>query len=178
MKREPSIYGLMAEFDSAEELLRAAEKARLQGYKKMDAFTPFPIEGLTEALGKKKSIVPFLVFIGGAIGCFGGFFMEWFANVIHYRINSGGRPYNSWPAFIPITFELTILFAGFTAVFALIILNRQPQLYHPVFNAPNFERASVDRFFLCIETDDVLFDREKTAKLLQELGGKVSTVIP
>ena len=176
MKEEPSIYGLMAEFNSAEELLRAAKKARLEGYKKMDAFTPFPIDGLTEALGKKKSLVPFLVFLGGAFGCLGGFFMEWFANVIHYRINSGGRPYNSWPAFIPITFELTILFAGFTALFALIFLNRQPQLYHPVFNAPNFERASLDKFFLCIESNDIRFDSRKTADFLKGLGAQVSEI--
>lgn len=177
MKEAQPIYGLMAEFDSAEELLRAAKKARLAGYKKLDAFTPFPIEGLTEALGKKKSLVPFLVFFGGAFGCLGGFFMEWFANVIHYRINSGGRPYNSWPAFIPITFELTILFAGFTALFALIFLNRQPQLYHPVFNAPNFERASLDKFFLCIQSDDIRFNLESTGAFMRNLGAQNVTEI-
>lgn len=176
MKEAQPIYGLMAEFDSAEELLRAASRARREGYKRMDAFTPFPVEGLTEALGKKKSLVPFLVFLGGATGCFGGFFMEWFANVIHYRINSGGRPYNSWPAFIPITFELTVLFAGFTALFALIFLNRQPQLYHPVFNAPNFERASLDKFFLCIEANDVRFEQSKTSEFLKSLGARVSEI--
>lgn len=176
MNSDRTIYGLMAEFDSAEELMRAANETRLAGYKKIDAFTPFPIDGLTQALGKKKSLVPFLVFLGGAIGCIAGFFTEWFANVVHYPINSGGRPYNSWPAFIPIAFELTVLLAGFTALFAMIFLNRQPQLYHPVFNAPEFERASVDKFFLCIEATDVRFDAGKTAEFLRRLGGKVSLV--
>lgn len=176
MNSQPTIYGLMAEFDSPEELLSAAKKSRADGYQRMDAFTPFPVDGLAEALGKRKSLVPFFVLGGAMIGGLGGFFMEWFANVIHYPIISGGRPYNSWPAFIPITFELTILFGGFTALFSLIFLNRQPELYHPVFNAENFERATTDKFFLCIESKDVRFDRNRTGDFLKHLGGRVSEV--
>jgi hypothetical protein len=161
-------YGLMAEFETHEQLLRAAEKAYASGYRQMDAFAPFPVEGLPEALGKRTRL-PLLVLIGGMIGGLGAYYMEWDANVISYPINIGGRPLNSWPAFIPITFELTVLAASLTAFFFSLGLSGLPRPYHPVFNVPEFNRASQDRFFLCIETGDPNFHSEQTRQFLQSL---------
>jgi hypothetical protein len=173
------IYGLMAEFGEPEELLEASRKVRDAGYAAFDAYTPFPIDGLGEAVGHKRSPIPFLVFGGGLMGALTGFGMMWSSSVIFYPINSGGRPFNSWPAFIPITFELTILFAALTAVVSMFFLNRLPMPYHPVFNAPGFERASQDRFFLCIEADDPKFEAKRTRAFLEGLGPeKVSEVAP
>ena len=161
-------YGLMAEFSTHEELLHAAEKAYQQGFRKMDGYAPFPVEGLAEALGKKTRL-PLLVLIGGIIGGLSAYFMEWDANVISYPINIGGRPLNSWPAFIPITFELTVLGASLTAFFVSLGRNGLPRPYHPVFNVPGFERASQDRFFLCIEAADRIFHSDRTREFLQSL---------
>ena len=161
-------YGLVAEFATDAELMRAAEKAYERGYRKMDGYTPFPIEGLAEALGKKNRI-PFLVLIGGILGGGSAYFMEWFANVISYPINVGGRPLHSWPAFIPITFELTVLGAALTAFFGSLALSGLPRPYHPMFNLPEFERASQDRFFLCIEAADARFDAKETRAFLESL---------
>jgi len=165
-------YGLVAEFDSPEALLEAVEHARAAGYKRIDAFTPFPVEGLFEALGKRATILPLIVLLAGMTGCATGFSMQWFAAAVHYPINVGGRPLNSWPAFIPITFELTILFAAFAAIIGMIVLNRLPMPHHPVFDAENFERASSDRFFLCIESSDVRFVPHETEEFLRELGAQ------
>ena len=161
-------YGLLAEFSTHEKLLHAAEKAYEQGFRKMDGYAPFPVEGLAEALGKKTRL-PLLVLIGGIIGGLSAYFMEWDANVISYPINIGGRPLNSWPAFIPITFELTILGAALTAFLFSLGLNGLPRPHHPVFNVPEFERASQDRFFLCIEATDRIFDSARTREFLQSL---------
>lgn len=161
-------YGLLAEFASDEELLRAAQKTRAAGFSRVDAFAPFPIEGLAEALGKKTRL-PLLVLVGGVLGGTGAYFMEWYANLVSYPINIGGRPMHSWPAFIPITFELTILGAALTAFFFSLGLSRLPQLYHPLFNIPEFERASQDRFFLCVEWRDPLFESERTRAFLAGL---------
>lgn len=169
MSANENIYGLMAEFSSGEEILRAAKSAYEHGFRKMEAFTPFPIEGLSENLGQKKSLVPFFVLICGIGGGLGGYFMEWYANVVSYPLNIGGRPYNAWPMFIPITFELTILSAALAAIIAMIALNRLPEPHHPVFNAPEFERASTDKFFLCIEANDPKFDLSATRKFLETL---------
>ena len=169
MKSETSIYGLMAEFEAHEQLLEAATKARDHGYSRMDGYSPFPIEGLPQALGRKRTLVPLVVLLGGIGGGLGGYFMEWYANVISYPINIGGRPMNAWPSFIPITFELTILGAALSAFFGSLAMNKLPQPYHPVFNVPNFERASIDRFFLCIEASDPRFDSLATRRFLESL---------
>ncbi len=164
-----NLYGLMAEFNEPEPLVEAARQAYQAGYRKMDAYSPFPVESLTEALGIRQSKLPFLVFLGGLVGAVGGFAMQYLGMAVFLPINSGGKPPNSWPAFIPITFETTVLVAGFTAVVAMLALNKLPQLYHPVFNAPNFVRASQDKFFLCIEANDPKFDRDETKTFLQQL---------
>jgi hypothetical protein len=168
MKKLP-LYGLMAEFDNTEDLLEAAHKSHDAGYRKLDAFTPFPVEGLADALGFHSTRVPLIVFCGGLIGCFGGFFLQYYPNVIGYPLNIGGRPYFSWPAFIPITFELTILCAALSAVFGMLALNGFPRPYHPVFNVPRFELATRNHFFLVIKAHDPMFDAEKTKQFLMEL---------
>jgi hypothetical protein len=164
------LHGVIASFKSDEDLLEAALRAYAEGYRKMDAYSPFPIEGLASALGKKPVNVAFLFFFGGAFGCIGGFFLQWFAMAIDYPLNVGGRPLNSWPMFIPITFELTILGAALAGFFGTLIFNGAFELYHPVFNAPEFRaRASRDGFFLCIEATDVKFDVTRTANFLSGL---------
>jgi hypothetical protein len=160
----------MAEFHSPEALLHAAERAHRQGFKRMDAYTPFPIEGLSEALGVHDRRVPLIVLLGGIAGCLGGFFLQYWVAVIDYPLNVGGRPLNSWPAFIPVTFEMTILFAALSAFLGVLALNGLPMPYHPVFNVEQFELASRNRFFLCIEADDPDFDRDGTWKFLESLG--------
>lgn len=163
------IYGLMAEFHSPEALLRAAEGAARQGFRRMDAYTPFPVEGLAEAMGMHDRRVPLMVLIGGVVGCLGSFFLQYWVSVIDYPLNVGGRPLNSWPAFVPVTFELTILCAALAAFFGVLALNGLPMPYHPVFNVERFELASRNRFFLCIEANDPKFDRERTWSFLESL---------
>ncbi len=178
MKPEPSIHGLAAEFAGHEDLLAAARSARDAGYRCMDAYTPFPIEGLPRALGRKQSRLPLIVLLGGILGGSGGYFMQWYANVVSYPLNIGGRPMNSWPSFIPITFELTVLCAALSAFFGAMAMNKLPQPYHPIFHAPNFERASVDRFFLCIEARDETFDPVKTRRFLEGLQPLAVSEVP
>jgi hypothetical protein len=166
---KPPIYGLVAEFSDPENLLAATKRTVAEGYHKMEAYSPFPVEGLDEALGFRRSRVSLITLIGGIVGGVGGFFMQWFSATIHYPINIGGRPLNSWPMFIPITFEMTILCAAIAAVLGMLGLNGLPMPYHPLFNVKRFEQASNDRFFLCIESNDPKFDRESTRQFLHSL---------
>ena len=169
MLHRSHIYGVMGEFSTPEELIHAVEKVREAGYRRLDAYAPFPVEGLSAALGLKRNMVPMICLIGGLTGGLGGFFFQYWVNVIAYPLNSGGRPLNSWPAFIPVTFELTILGAALSAVFGMLALNRLPQPHHPVFNVHRFTHASADRFFLCIEASDPKFHLADTARILQEV---------
>lgn len=166
---EKPLYGLMAEFVEHSQLLEAVRRAYAAGYRRMDAFSPFPIDELAEVLGHEYSLVPLITLVGGMAGGLGGYFMEWYSMARLYPLNVGGRPHNSWPNFIPITFELTILVAAVSAFVSTLILNRLPQPHHPVFNVPEFRRASIDRFFLCIEVEDPKFEREGTARFLESL---------
>ena len=169
MNKEAPIYGLLAEFDNPDELIHAVRRARAAGYRKMDAYTPFPVEHLAEELGFHRSGLPLIVLIGGVLGCAAGFAMQYWMSAIDYPLNIGGRPLNSWPAFIPVTFEMTILVAALAAVLGMLALNRLPMPYHALFNSPRFALASRNRFFLCIESVDKRFSRELTAKFLSEL---------
>jgi hypothetical protein len=164
------IYGLIAEFDSPEALLEAAHRVFAAGFRKIDAYSPFPVDGLAEAIGFHYTRIPMIVLIGGIIGCLGGFYLQYWVAAIDYPINIGGRPFNSWPSFIPVTFELTILIASLFAFFGVLALNRLPMPYHPVFNVERFELASRNRFFLCIEAMDSKFEIERTRRFLDEIG--------
>ena len=163
------LYGLMAEFATPEELLRAAQVAYEAGYRKMDAYSPSQIDGLSEAIGFSKTQVPLVVLIGGIIGALTAYVMQYYSAVRDYPLNVGGRPLHSWPAFVPITFELTILFATLAAVFGMLAMNRLPKPYHPVFNVPEFKLASQTRFFLCLQADDLEFAEESTRGFLESL---------
>jgi hypothetical protein len=172
------MYGLMAEFESPEQVLEAARGAYEQGYRMMEAYTPFPVEGLAEALGFRRTRIPEVVLIGGLIGGLGGYFMQWYSAVVDYPINVGGRPMHSWPSFIPITFELAVLGGAFAAVLGMLALNGLPRPHHPVFNVPKFALASHDRFFLSIQARDPLFDPEATRRTLEKFNPKMVTVVP
>ena len=165
----PRMWGLVAEFESPDALLAAAHRVREAGYRRIDACVPFPVEGLTEALGFRRTWLPLLVLTGALLGAAGGFFMQWYAMGVWYPLNVGGRPLNSWPMFIPITFELTILCASLTAVLGMLALNGLPMPYHPLFHVPRFALATRDRFFLCLQSRDPLFDPERTKELLSGL---------
>jgi hypothetical protein len=172
MNEGARLYGLLAEFDNPGDLVAAAHKAREAGFRKMDAYTPFPIEELAEALGIHYNRLPLLVLLGGIFGAFFGYGLQYWTSVIDYPLNVGGRPFHSWPSFIAPTFETTVLFAALTAVLGMLALNGLPMPHHPVFNVPRFALASRDTFFLCIEAADEKFDRERTLTFLHRLGAK------
>jgi hypothetical protein len=170
VKARPPIYGLLAEFRTPGEVVEAARGVRAAGYTKVDGYSPFPIEELSEALHFHKSHLPKIVLGGGILGAFAGWALEYWSSVIAYPLNIGGRPFNAWPAFIVPAFETTILFAAGSAVLGMLALNGLPQPYHPVFNAPSFALATRDRFFICVEATDPRFDRRETRTFLESLG--------
>jgi hypothetical protein len=176
--KRPPIHGLMAEFDSATDLVQAAHRAHQAGYRRMDAYSPFPIEELSEAIGFHHTNVPLVVLIGGLLGGLSGFLMQYWISAINYPENIAGRPLNSWPAFIVVTFEMTILGAALFAVLGMLALNGLPMPYHPVFNVERFAFASKDRFFLCIEARDPRFDRKATEDFLRSLNPRDVTEVP
>lgn len=165
----PTLHGLMAEFETPTALVAAAERARLAGYRHMDAYSPIPIEELNEALGLRRTRLPMLVLAGGIIGGLSGYGLQYWSQTIAYPLNVGGRAYHSWPHFIPVMFETTVLGAALCAFAGMWVFNKLPMPYHPVFNVPAFVRASRDRFFLCIESTDPRFDRQATAQFLESL---------
>ncbi|HXB57195.1 MAG TPA: DUF3341 domain-containing protein [Vicinamibacteria bacterium] len=170
MSVRPPIYGLLAEFRTGAEVVAAARGVREAGYRRVDGYSPFPIEELSEALHFHKSHLPKIVLGGGILGAFAGWALQYWSSVIAYPLNIGGRPFNAWPAFIVPAFETTILFAAGSAVLGMLALNGLPQPYHPVFNAPRFALATRDRFFICVEATDPRFDRAETRTLLERLG--------
>ena len=178
MKRRTAIYGLIAEFDSPGSLVAAAHRARQAGYRRMDGYSPYPIEELSEAMGFHHTRLPLIVLTGGILGGIGGYLLQYWVSVIEYPMNIGGRPLNSWPSFIPVTFETTVLLAALAAVFGMLGLNGLPMPYHPVFNVPRFALASRDRFFLCIEATDPKFDREATMQFLKTLEPRNVSEVP
>ena len=173
----PTMYGLLAEFTSPHDLLEAAARAYGEGYRRMDAYSPFPIEGLAEAVGFRHTRLPWVVLAGGLFGGVAGYLLQYYTSVIDYPLNIGGRPVHSWPAFIPVTFELTILGASLSAVLGMLMLNKLPMPYHPLFNVPEFGLASRDRFFLCIEADDPKFDPALTRSFLESLNPRQVTAV-
>jgi hypothetical protein len=172
------LYGLLAEFPSADSLVAAARDLSERGYRRLDAYTPFAVHGLAEALGFHKTRMSLVVLIGGLIGMVGGFALQWWVAVKAYPLNIGGRPLNSWPAFIPVTFELTILVASLFAVLGMLALNGLPRPHHPLFAIPAFDHASSDAFFLCVEAADPLFDVAHTSDLLEHLQPKQIWHVP
>jgi hypothetical protein len=173
-----SLFGLAAEFSSPQAVLEAARRIRAAGYTRAEAYSPFPVEGLSQELGFGRTKVAMMALIGAIAGALGGYWMQWYANVISYPWNIGGEPPNSWPAFIPITFELGVLGAALAAVMGMLALCGLPQPYHPMFNLPQFSLASRDRFYLCIEATDPKFDLEATRRLLEELHPTTVAEVP
>jgi hypothetical protein len=167
---ESSLYGIMGEFSEPEQLLRAARAAANAGYRKMDAYSPYAVEGVAEAIGFHKTGVPLIMLIGGVCGAVTAYAMQWYSAAVDYQLNVGGRPAHSWPAFIPITFELTVLFAAVAGLIGMLWLNGLPKPYHPVFNSPEFKLATQTHFFLCIEADDHVFDESEVREFFYSLG--------
>lgn len=165
----PQVYGMVAEFSSPDAILKAARKARKEGYTEMDAYTPFPVHGLDEAIGFDEPKIKWLIFIMGVFGGSFGLWLMWWINTTEYPMNVGGRPLFSWPSFVPVTFECTVLFASLTAFFGMLALNGLPHPHHPIFNAKNFERCSQDKFFLCIEAADPKFEADEVSKFMGTL---------
>lgn len=170
MAKKSRFFGVAAEFETPEALVAAAKRTREAGYTKVDAYTPFPIHGLSDLLDFRDERVPIMMFIGGAIGAFLGFLLQVWTNAIDYPVNVGGKPLIGYPAFIPVTFECTVLLSALTGAIGMFALNGLPRPYDPMFNMKGFERASQDRFFLCVESDDPNFNIEEITNLLESTG--------
>ncbi len=168
-RRRPRYYGLMAEFDNPTAIVVAARRAYAEGYRRMDAYTPFPVEGLAEEMRFHRTEVPLITLLGGLAGCLGGYFLQYWIAALYWPLNIAGRPLNSWPMFIPVTFELTVLVAALSALLGMLALNGLPRPHHPLFNVPRFALASQDRFFLCVEASDPRFDYAATRSFLESL---------
>jgi hypothetical protein len=175
---DPKIFGLMAEFDNVNDAVIAARRTYAAGYRKLDAYSPFPVEELSEAIGFHKNGVALVCLVGGLLGCTAAYVLQWWINTISYPINIGGRPLHSWPSFVIVTFEMTILFSGLSAVFGMLALNGLPMPYHPVFNVPRFELASRDRFFLVIFSSDRNYDPIGTREFLEGLNAISVAEVP
>lgn len=169
---EKGTYGLMAEFDDPSLIVAAARRTYQAGYRRINAYSPYPIEELAEAIGFRRNMVPLATLVCGLLGAAGGFALQYWTSAIAYPLNVGGRPLLSLPAFIPVTFECTILLASFGAFIGNLLMNQLPQPYHPVFNVPSFSRASQDRYFLCVKSDDPKFNDAETRAFLASLGAK------
>jgi len=176
--RDAPIYGLMAEFEDVNEAIVAARRTYAEGYRKIDAYAPFPVEELSEAIGFHKNGVALVCLVGGLLGCTGAYILQWWINTISYPVNIGGRPFHSWPSFIVVTFEMTILFSGLSAVFGMLALNGLPMPYHPNFNVERFARASKDRFFLVIFSSDKKYDPAGTRAFLEGLNPLAVEEVP
>jgi len=175
---QPGLYGLLAEFPGPTELVEAARRAHEEGYRRVDAYSPFPVDGLAEALGFHRTGMPLVMFLGGLTGAVAGYLMQWWIAAVDYPLNVGGRPLNSWPLFVPVVFEMTVLISALAGVFGLLGLCGLPMPYHPLFNAPRFALASRDRFFLCIESSDPRFDRDATRRFLEALRPREISEVP
>jgi hypothetical protein len=175
METKPKLYGIMAEFDDPNDLVAAARRTYAEGYRRINGYSPYPIEELTEAIGFTHTKLPLIVFAGGLLGGLGGYFMQYYLEVIDYPLNVGGRPFHSWPSFIPITFECTVLVAALAAIFGMLALNNLPQPYHPVFNVERFALATRDRFFLVIEANDPKFDYDEARSFINSLNAREVT---
>lgn len=171
-------FGLLAEFADADELVAATARAHADGYRNVEAYAPMPVEGLAEALGFRRTRMPLVVLIGGVVGALSGFALQYYCAVVAYPLNIGGRPLLSWPSFVPVIFEMTVLFAALSAVFGMLALNGLPRPHHPLFAIPSFDRASQDRFFLCILAQDPKFHLHSTRQFLEGLGAKEVTDVP
>lgn len=167
---ETRLYGLLAEFDTPDEIIAAAESVRDAGYTKWDVHSPFPVHGMDGAMGIRRTILPMIVFGAGAAGTTTAIALQWFTNAFDYPFLISGKPFFSLPAFIPVAFELTILFAAVAAVVSMFAFNRLPEWHHPVFSSERFRRATDDRFFIVIEARDPKFDPERTGRLLRSTG--------
>lgn len=173
-----TVLGLLAEFATADALLHAANRARQAEYTKLEAYAPFPVEGLAEAVGLRRNRVPLLTLLGGIAGGAATYFLQWYTAVIDYPINVGGRPLHSWPSFIPPTFEITILGAALAAVFGMLIMNGLPRLHHPLFEVPEFDLATRNRFYLFLSAEDAAFDQQKSRQFLEELKPLAISEVP
>lgn len=172
------LHGVIAEFDDADALIYAAKRAYNEGYRKMDAYTPFPVHGLADVMGPEDHRVKWIIFFGGIVGALTGVGLEYMASVVWYPHNVGGKEHWSWPMFVPVAYECMILFSAFGAVFGMLALNGLPRPHHPIFGAKRFEYASQDKFFLCIESDDPKFDKDEVSKFLSSLEAtEVSEVV-
>ena len=178
MRPRTPLYGLMAEFDTPKDVLRATRRAQRAGYRVMDAYTPYPVKGLASALESQRTRVPFVILICGVVGAGVGFLMQWYTMASDYRFNVGGRPPNSWPVYLPIAFEVMVLVASLAAILGMLLLNGLPRPHHPVFNVRRFVEASQERFFLCIEATDPKYDRQETEQFLVSSGAKAVMEVP